>query len=36
MSPPPAELTDDDLAELAAAVPEAVGDRYPDMSSIDS
>ena len=29
-------LTDDDLAQLAAAVPEAVGDRYPDMSSIDS
>ena len=30
------ELTEDDLAQLAAAVPEAVGDRYPDMSSIDS
>jgi aryl-alcohol dehydrogenase-like predicted oxidoreductase len=30
------ELTDGDLAQLAAAVPEAVGDRYPDMSSIDS
>ena len=30
------ELTEDDLAQLATAVPEAVGDRYPDMSTIDS
>jgi aryl-alcohol dehydrogenase-like predicted oxidoreductase len=30
------ELSRDDLAELEAAVPAAVGDRYPDMSSIDA
>ncbi|GAA1426867.1 hypothetical protein GCM10009616_02560 [Microlunatus lacustris] len=30
------ELTADDLAELAQAVPAAVGERYPDMSSIDA
>ena len=29
------ELTADDLARLADAVPAAVGERYPDMSSID-
>ena len=30
------ELTAGDLAALDAAVPAAVGDRYPDMSSIDA
>ena len=30
------ELTSDDLAQLERAVPAAVGDRYPDMSSIDA
>lgn len=30
------ELTSDDLAQLKRAVPAAVGDRYPDMSSIDA
>ena len=30
------ELTADDLAELEQAVPAAVGERYPDMSSIDA
>jgi aryl-alcohol dehydrogenase-like predicted oxidoreductase len=29
-------LTRDDLAELERAVPAAVGERYPDMSSIDA
>jgi aryl-alcohol dehydrogenase-like predicted oxidoreductase len=29
------ELSRDDLDELAAAVPDAVGERYPDMSTID-
>ncbi|SDR79828.1 Predicted oxidoreductase [Friedmanniella luteola] len=30
------ELTADDLAELDRAVPAAVGERYPDMSTIDA
>ena len=30
------QLSADDLAELEAAVPAAVGDRYPDMSTIDA
>ena len=30
------ELTADDLARIDDAVPAAVGDRYPDMSSIDA
>ena len=29
------ELTEDDLARLEAEVPAAVGDRYPNMASID-
>lgn len=29
-------LTADDLAERERAVPAAVGERYPDMSSIDA
>jgi aryl-alcohol dehydrogenase-like predicted oxidoreductase len=29
------ELTEDDLAALESSVPKAVGDRYPDMSSIN-
>ena len=30
------ELTEDDLARLDAEVPAAVGDRYPNMASIDA
>ncbi|WP_375425823.1 aldo/keto reductase [uncultured Friedmanniella sp.] len=30
------ELTEQDLAQLEETVPAAVGDRYPDMSSIDA
>ena len=30
------ELSTDDLAQLAESVPAAVGDRYPDLSSIDA